>query len=212
MSGGLGRRWLAAASLLLLGAAPAASPGVVRVRLETAAGPIVLALDARRAPKTVANFMAYVDDGRFEGTNFFRSARAKTRPGGFVEGGIQTDPRRMLPPVPLEPTSRTGLAHVDGAISMARFDRPDSATGNFSILVGAYRGMDARAGSPGYAVFGRVQSGMDVVKRILAAPTGGGSGPTRGQMLARPVRITRAVRLDGVARPTGLPQAWKLGL
>lgn len=197
--------------LLLLGAAPATT-GVVRVRLETAGGPIVLALDAKRAPKTVANFMMYVDDGRFEGTGFFRAARAKTRPGGFVEGGIGTDPRRVLPPVPLEPTSVTGLHHVDGAVSMARFERPDSATGNFSILVGPYLGMDARAGSPGYAVFGRVQSGMDVVKRILAQPTGGGSGPTAGQMLMNRVTITRAVRLDGVARPTGRPKPWDLGL
>lgn len=197
--------------LLLLGAAPA-SPGVVRVRLETAAGPIVLALDGRRAPRTVANFMMYVDDGRFEGTSFFRAARARTRPGGFVEGGIGTDPRRVLPPVPLETTAATGLRHLDGAVSMARFDRPDSATGNFSLLVGANPGMDAKGGRGGYAVFGRVQSGMDVVKRILAQPTGGGSGPTAGQMLLRPVVINKAVRLDGVARPTGRPKPWTLGI
>ena len=197
--------------LLLLGAAPA-PPATVRVRLDTAAGPVVLALDARHAPRTVANFMLYVDDGRLDSTSFFRAARAKGRPGGFVEGGIGTDPRRVLPPVPLEPTGMTGLRHVDGAVSMARFDRPDSATGNFSITVGANPGMDAHGKDPGYAVFGRVVSGMDVVKRVLAAPTAGGSGAMAGQMLVRRVAIARAVRLDGVPRPTGRPKPWALGL
>ena len=198
--------------LLLLAAGPAAPPGTVRVRLVTAAGAITLALDARHAPKTAANFLLYVDDGRFEGVTFFRAARAKGRPAGFIEGGIGTDPRRVLPPVPLEPTSRTGLRHTDGAVSMARFDPPNSATGNFSIMVGANPGMDARAGKLGYAVFGRVIAGMDVVKRILVMPAAGGSGAMKGQMLARPVRILKAERLDGVARPTGRPKPWTLGL
>lgn len=201
--------------LLLLAAAPAPSPApnIVRVRLDTAAGPITLALDARRAPKTTANFLVYVDDGRFEGTRFFRAARRKDRPGGFVEGGIGTDPRRVLPGVALEPTSRTGLKHIDGAISMARYEREDSATGNFSIMIGANPSLDARPGLPGYAVFGRVIGGMDVVKRILAQPTSpGGAGAMNGQMLAPPVIIRRAVRLNGVARPSGGPRAWELGL
>lgn len=197
--------------LLLLAAAPA-PPGTVRVRLDTAAGPIVLALDGARAPLTTANFLRYIDDGRFEGTRFFRAARARGRIGGFVEGGIGSDPRRLLPPVPLEPTSRTGLRHTDGAVSMARFDRPDSATGNFSLMVGANPGLDARPGHPGYAVFGRVVGGMDVVKRILAQPAAGGTGAAKGQMLVRPIAIVRAVRLDGVARPTGRPKPWTLGL
>ncbi|HEU0043330.1 peptidylprolyl isomerase [Sphingomonas sp.] len=196
--------------LLLLGAAP---PNIVRVRLDTAAGPITVALDARRAPKTAANFLRYVDDGRFDGVAFVRAARRKAGPGGFIQGGIGMEARRVLPPVPLEPTSRTGLRHIDGAISMARFERENSATGNFSISVGANPGMDARPGAPGYAVFGRVVAGMDVVKRILAQPTGpGGSGAMKGQMLVRPVTIRRAVRLDGVARPTGRPKPWTLGI
>lgn len=196
--------------LLLIGANPAAEPATVRVRLDTDAGPITLALDARRAPRTVANFMLYVDDGRFEGTQFFRAARAKARPGGFIEGGIGTDARRLLTPVVLEPTSRTGLRHVDGAVSMARYDRPDSATGNFSLFVGPNHALDAKPGRPGYAVFGRIVGGMDVVRRILAQPTAGGSGAMAGQQLVRPIIIRRAVRLDGVARPTGRMQTWKL--
>ncbi|WP_419807469.1 peptidylprolyl isomerase [Sphingomonas sp.] len=210
-------RYFLTLAFFLLGAAPPApgpvSPNTVRVRLDTAAGPITLALDVAHAPRTVANFMMYVDDGRLEGTRFFRAARAKGRGvGGFIEGGIGTDPRRVLPPVPLEPTSRTGLRHVDGAISMARFDRPDSATANFSLLVGASPSMNARLGSPGYAVFGRVVGGMDVVRRILAMPAAGGTGAAKGQMLVRPVAIVRAVRLDGVAHPTGRPKPWTLGL
>ena len=197
---------------LLLAAGPAPSGGIVRVRLDTSAGPITLALDARHAPKTVANFLMYVDDGRFDGTSFYRAARAKQRPGGFVEGGIGTDPRRVLPPLPLEPTSRTGLHHLDGTVSMARFAPPDSATGNFSILVGPSPGLDARGGNPGFAAFGRVVAGLDVVKHILAQPAAGGSGVMRGQMLVRPVTIVHAVRLDGAARPTGRPKPWTLGL
>ena len=193
---------------LLFAAAPV-PPGTVRVRLDTAAGAITLALDARHAPKTVANFLLYVDDGRLDGTRFFRAAKAKgAGSGGFIEGGTGQDARRTLPPVALEPTSRTGLHHGDGAISMARFDPPDSATGNFSILVGASPAMDARPGQPGYAVFGRVIGGMDVVRRILAQPSAGGVGAMKGQMLVRPVTIVHAVRLDGVAHPSGRPKAW----
>lgn len=197
--------------IFLLAAAPA-PPATVRVRLDTQAGPITLALDAAHAPRTTANFLLYVDDGRLDGTTFFRTARAKGRAGGFVEGGIGTDPRRVLPPVPLEPTSRTGLRHVDGAVSMARFDPPNSATANFSITVGANPGMDAHGREPGYAVFARVIGGMAVVKRILAQPAAGGSGAMKGQMLVRPVRIIRAVRLDGQPHPTGRPKPWTLGL
>ena len=198
--------------LLLFAAAPSPPPGLVRVRLDTAAGPILLALDAARAPLTTANFLRYVDDGRFEGTRFFRAAKARGRVGGFIEGGIGSDPRRLLPPVPLEPTSRTGLRHTDGAVSMARFDRTDSATGNFSLMVGTSPSLDARPGQLGYAVFGRVIGGMDVVKRILAQPAAGGTGAAKGQMLVRPIAIVRAVRLDGVPRPTGRPKPWTLGL
>lgn len=196
-------------ALVLLAAAPA--PGIVRVRLDTQAGPITLAIETRHAPLTAANFLAYVDDGRLDGTSFYRAARANGRPGGFIEGGIGSDPRRRLPPVPLEPTSRTGLHHDDGAISMARF-APDSATANFSLLVGANRSLDARGAEPGFAVFGRVVDGMAAVRRILAMPAAGGSGVMKGQMLVRPVTIVRAVRLDGTPHPTGRPKPWLIQL
>lgn len=202
------RRLLTAAfAALLLGAAPA--PGVVRVRLETSAGPITLALDARRAPVTTANFLRYIDDGRFVGTAFYRAARSKRRPGdGFVQGGIQTDIHRALPPIALETTAKTGIRHLDATVSMARGQFDASATGNFVLTVGPAPWMDARAGQTGYAAFGRVLGGMDAVRRILAQPTGGGTGAMRGQMLARPVRIVRAMRLDGTPRPSGRPKVW----
>jgi peptidyl-prolyl cis-trans isomerase A (cyclophilin A) len=195
------------AVLFLLSAAPPA-PGVVRVKLNTSAGAITLALDARRAPKTVANFLAYVDDGRLDGTTFYRASRRKGSPGGFVQGGIGSDARRMLPPVPIEPTNVTGLKHLDGTISMAHHADPNSGTGNFSIMVGPNPGLDARGASKGFAAFGRVIGGMDVVKRMLAMPTGGGRGDMKGQMFLAPVKILGVQRLDGEAKPTGGPKPW----
>ncbi len=187
------------------------APGLVRVRIVTSEGPIVLALDARHAPKTAANFLAYVDDGRFDGTDFYRATRRKSAPKfGFVQAGIRTDARRILPPFPLETTAMTGIRHLDATISMARGMTPDSAGGNFFITVGPTPAMDARPGYAGYAAFGHVVAGMDVVKRILAKPTGGGMDAFKDQMILKPVTLVTARRLDGTAKPTGLPRAWLL--
>ena len=188
------------------------APGNVRVRLVTSAGTIVLALDARRAPKTVANFLAYVDDGRLDGTDFYRAARRKADPRlGFIQGGIGTDARRMLPPLALEPTDKTGIKHLDGTISMAHGANENLANANFSIMVGANPSLDAGPGKRGFAAFGRVVSGMDVVRRILALPSGGGRDAMKGQMILSPIKILRAERLDGVARPTGRVKPWLIG-
>lgn len=186
-------------------------PGHVRVRIETSMGNIVVALDPKRAPKTVDNFMKYVDDGRLENTKFYRASRSKSEPTrrGFIQGGIDTDFRRtLLPLVPLEPTSKTGLHHVDGTISMARNAHPDTASGNFSIFVGPAPFMDAAPGRPGYAAFGHVVSGMDVVKKIMALPTCCGKGPMFGQMIKQDVQIVRVVRLDGKPAPTTVVRPW----
>ncbi|MFW2850573.1 peptidylprolyl isomerase [Sphingomonas sp. TX0543] len=199
--------------LALLLSAPAAAqradratPGFVRVRLETALGNIVLALNAKRAPISTANFMRYVDDGRFDGISFYRVARNRKAPQfGFVQSGIRTDARRFLDTIAHEPTSTTGIRHLDMTISMARRGEPGSANGNWFITVGAMPSMDAGAAQPGYAAFGRVVGGQEVVRHILAQPTGGGMG---GTMLMKPVYVRRAVRLDGVARPTGRPRPW----
>ncbi len=198
---------------LLTAAAPANQnvprPGYVRVQINTSEGPIVVALDARHAPATTRNFLAYVDDGRFDGTVFYRAARDKRNPKeGFVPGGIRTDARRILPPFPLETTAKTGIKHLDGTISMARGQSPNSAGGNFFITVGPTPGMDARPGYDGYAAFGRVVAGMDTVKKILAKPSGGGLDAMKGQMILKPVAIRSAKRLDGTPKPTGEPKMW----
>ena len=181
-------------------------PDTVKVRLETEAGNIVLQLDGRHAPITTANFLAYVDQHRFDGITFYRASRTPRTPGrGFIQGGIRRAAMLALPPIAHEPTSRTGLHHVDGTISMARLE-PGSAMGDWVILSGAEPSMDAGHRRPssgnndteGYAAFGHVVEGMDVVRRILAAPTveNAGAGAMRGQMLVQPVRIVRAVRAD----------------
>ena len=184
-------------------AAPSAPIGdPVRVRLETDAGPITLELDHRHAPITTENFIAYVDQHRFDNIVFYRSSHVPHDPQhGFIQGGIRHNFRLLLPPIPLEPTSRTGLLHRDGTISMAR-TTPDSAMGDFVICIGANPGMDAGPHAPGdhlgYATFGRVVDGMDVVRRIHAMATDprAGSGSMRGEMLSPPVRILNARRVD----------------
>jgi len=171
----------------------------VRVRLETEFGPIVVELDGRHAPITTANFLAYVDRQRFDGITFYRAARTRGAEGrGFIQGGIRRDYQRTLGPIAHEPTSATGLRHVDGAISMARAEGGAGAMGEFFITVGAMPSMDADADDEGFAAFGRVVEGMDVVRRILAAETvpNAGRGAMRGQMITTPVRIVSARRAE----------------
>lgn len=195
---------LAAAPALSQTAAPPAAVApksdLIRVALETGLGRIVLELDQGRAPITTANFLAYVDQGKFDGIVFYRASRTPGASGqGFIQGGIRRDFTRTLLPIEHEPTSRTGLSHVDGTISMAR-TTPGSATGDFFITAGAEPSMDAGTGRPadnlGYAAFGRVVEGREVVRRILAAPTAAnaGAGAMRGQMIERPIRIISARR------------------
>lgn len=169
------------------------APAAVRVILETSAGTILVETDPR-APITAANFLRYVDEGRFDGTDFYRGMELGGGTG-VVQGGTSNAPDRILPPIAHEPTSQTGLRHVDGALSMARFD-PGTADGDFFIIVGSLPGYDARATDPGFAVFGRVVEGMDVVRAILAAPKSPteGEGFMRGQMLDPRVRILSARR------------------
>lgn len=172
----------------------------VQVTLLTSEGPIVLELEKQRAPFTTANFLRYVDQKRLDGVAFYRAT--KVAPGfGLIQGGARNDPKRILKPIAHEPTTITGLSHVDGAISMAR-GAPGSANGDFFIAIGSMPSLDAhpdQAGDNlGFAVFGRVVEGMDVVRRILDAPTSPteGEGAMKGQMLAAPVRITAARRTD----------------
>ncbi|HMC93003.1 MAG TPA: peptidylprolyl isomerase [Allosphingosinicella sp.] len=201
------RRLLAAFLLLLampVAAQPAPAPAqpAVRVLLHTSAGDIVVALETQKAPVTAGNFLHYVDTHRLDGTEFYRAM--KTGPeAGLVQGGVR-DPRKLFPPIAHEPTSQTGLSHVDGALSVPRFAL-GSARGDFTIMVGDQKYLDAGPGSAGdgqgYAVFGRVVEGMDVVRRILAAPTSAteGEGVMKGQMLMPRVAILSARRLPSAA-------------
>src|SRR5687768_9732165 len=126
---------------------PAAARPVVRVRLETALGPIEIEVDGVRAPVTAANFLRYVDRGDYDGGRFHRTVRAGNQPGKTVlidvvqAGRDPASPRPELPAIALERTGVTGLRHVDGAVSMAR-DGPDTATSDFFICVGDQPALD----------------------------------------------------------------------
>ena len=172
---------------------------LVNVRIETTEGPIVVALEQARAPITTANFLRYVDEKRFDGISFYRAVNVA--PGfGLIQGGIRGDARKLLPPIKHEPTTVTGLSHIDGAISMAR-NAPGTADASFFITVGAIPSMDAdpkqSGDNLGFAVFGHVTEGMDIVRHILQEPTSPteGEGVMKGQMLVQPVRILSARRI-----------------
>lgn len=174
----------------------AAAPPV-RVRIDTSYGPIVIELEMKRAPITCANFLRYVDAKKFDGTDFYRAARGERNPKeGLVQGGVNHDGTRSFFPIKLEPTSKTGLRHVNGTVSMARND-PNTAMGDFFIVLGDGSYLDASPGYPGYAAFGHVLSGMAVASRILAEPTfpGGWSADTVGQSIRKPVKIVDVKRV-----------------
>jgi peptidyl-prolyl cis-trans isomerase A (cyclophilin A) len=201
--------WLLASASLWLGVALAQdaavppdaatpAPTTVKVVLKTALGDIVLAVETQRAPITAANFLRYVDQKRFDGSEFYRSVPVgEDGQYGLIQGGLRGNPKRVLKPIAHEPTSVTGLSHVNGAISMARAD-PGTATADFFVVIGDLVSLDAQpnGGDPGYAVFGRVIDGMDVVHLIFDQPrsTTEGQGVMKGQMLAAPVKILSARR------------------
>ena len=177
--------------------APAVAPPV-RVVLETDKGTIEVEVDPVRAPVTAANFLKYVDSGGYDGGYFHRTVRPDTEirtdyPIQVVQASRATG-KPGFPAIPLERTSVTGLKHLDGALSMAR-GGADTATSDFFICIGAQPELDfggkRNADGQGFAVFGRVVSGMDVVKQIQAAPAEGGANP---QVLAPRIGIKSAVR------------------
>lgn len=179
--------------------APAPRAATVRVILETSEGAIILELEKERAPATTANFLRYVDGKRLDGTTFYRAMKAGDV--GLIQGGARGEHKRVLPGIAHEPTSLTGIKHLDGTISMARY-APGTATGDFFITIGAMPSLDedraAQGDNAGFAAFGRVVEGMDVVRRILDAsisPTEG-EGVMKGQMLASPVKIASARRVE----------------
>ena len=200
---------LALLSSPLAAQAPAAEakPETALVVLETTSGDITISLEVDQAPISAANFLRYVDEDRFDGTVFYRAMHLDwgEPPNGLLQGGTQNDPERILDGIAHEPTNQTGLSHTDGALSMARLE-PGTATGDFSIMIKDQTGLDAQPGSDdpdlaaGYAVFGYVVDGMDVVRAIHAMPRDPdkGEGWMKGQMLAQPVRIINARRVEPV--------------
>jgi peptidyl-prolyl cis-trans isomerase A (cyclophilin A) len=181
---------------------PAASGDLVPVAIDTSLGRIVAALDRGRAPVTTANFLPYVDLHRFDGEAFYRAmhvADANGADGGLIQGGITTDARKLLPPIAHEPTSQTGLRNVAGAISMASAG-PGTARADFFILLSDMPGLDANGpggDANGFAAFGRVVEGMDVVRKIWSSPVSAtkGEGAMKGEMLDPVVRIIKVERV-----------------
>jgi peptidyl-prolyl cis-trans isomerase A (cyclophilin A) len=202
--------WVLMFSALWCGAAvaqeiagSAVTPASVTVTMHTSVGDIVLALAKDRAPMTVSNFLRYVDQKRLDGCTFYRAAKLDDEGKfGLIQGGLRGNPKRVLKPIAHEPTTVTGLSHVDGAISMARAD-PGTADADFFIVIGDTVSYDAQpGGDPGYAVFGRVVEGMDVVRTILEQPRSQeGKGVMKGQMIANPVKIITVRRSGSSSKP-----------
>jgi len=178
-------------------AAQAPSPTVLIV-ISSAEGEITAEIYLDQAPITAGNFLAYVDEGVFDGGSFFRAVRRDNQPDDSVrieviQGGPDRSQARgrMRDPIPLERTSDTGLSHVDGALSMARAG-PDTGRAQFFISIGDQPALDfggaRNSDGQGFAVFGRVIDGMDVVRRIQM-------GAVDGQRLVEPVRIEEMRRV-----------------
>jgi peptidyl-prolyl cis-trans isomerase A (cyclophilin A) len=181
---------------------PPAPPANPRVAFETSAGRFVVEVEAARAPVTAKNFLRYVDAKRLDGITFYRTVKVADR-FGFVQLGVQNAPAKMFPPIRHEPTSQTGVTHVDGAISMPRL-APGTARGEFTISVGAQPSFDADPSKPGdnlgYAAFGRVVEGMDVIVKILDAPTSPTKtlqGSFKGEIPLAAVKVLSVRRVTG---------------
>jgi len=187
-------------ALVLAGSAPpdalAQEPGSPRVLVRTGLGDIVVELYPERAPETVANFLRYVDGGHFDGGQFHRTVTPSNQPTDsvrieVVQASVAAARQgEGFPAIALERTSQTALSHRDGTLSMAR-GGPDSATSSFFICIGDQPSLDfgglRNPDGQGFAAFGRVIEGMDVVRAIQGAPA-------EAQSLAPPIRI------DSVAR------------
>jgi peptidyl-prolyl cis-trans isomerase A (cyclophilin A) len=190
------RRLMAGAGALVAGPAwaqaPASNPRVV---ITTDHGAFTTEIFSDKAPITAGNFLRYVDTKRYDGAQFYRALRNSwDSTTGLIEGGLPNHPERLLPPVAHEPTTQTGLKNLDGTLSLARF-APGTGRADFSICVGDAPSLDADPSLPGdnlgFAAFGRVVGGMDVVHAILALPTNGAAlNPVmQGQILSPPVVI-----------------------
>ncbi len=192
---GIGRRTVLTGAGVLLASPALGQAANPKVRITTDHGVITAEIFQDKAPITAGNFLRYVDTKRYDDSQFYRAVRAPGAPElGLIEAGVSMFPTRLLPPIKHEPTSQTGLHHVDGTLSLARF-APGTGQSDFSIVVGDASYLDADPSQPGdnlgFAAFGHVSEGMDVVKAILALPTNGAArnASMQGQILSPPVKI-----------------------
>jgi cyclophilin family peptidyl-prolyl cis-trans isomerase len=163
----------------------------VRVILETSQGNITLELDAAKAPKSAENFVQYVKSGHYDGTVFHRVI-----PGFMAQGGgFDAEFKQKSTRAPIANESANGLKNGRGTVAMARTSDPDSATAQFFVNLVDNGFLNRSPGNDGYAVFGKVVEGMDVVDKIAAIPTGGG-GPFRSDVPKTPVTIVKARVLE----------------
>ena len=185
---------------LIVATGLAAQPALITVVIETSAGVIEVAIDPVHAPITAANFLRYVDARMYDGGRFHRAVRRDNQARQdvlieVIQGGrdpAKAKAERGFGPIPLERTSVTTLTHVDGAISVARGATADSGGSDFFLCVGPQPALDfggARAADgQGFAAFGRVTAGMDVVRRIQAGRT------NEREQLLEPITIVRVYR------------------
>jgi peptidyl-prolyl cis-trans isomerase A (cyclophilin A)/peptidyl-prolyl cis-trans isomerase B (cyclophilin B) len=188
------RQLATAAALAIATAALPAQAANPEVELDTSAGVIKLELFPQAAPKTVENFLAYVKDGHYSGTQFHRVIAGFMIQGGGYDANFWQKPTR--PPIAIESqeSKKAGLSNVRGTIAMARTGDPNSATAQFFINVADNSRLDFHSATPqgwGYTVFGKVIAGMDVVERIAHAKTGP-AGPFRSDVPVDRVLITSA--------------------
>ena len=176
-----------------------------RVRVHTELGDIVVEVDAAKAPITAANFLRYVDGGHYDGGTWHRTVKMDNQPESaikieVIQAGVNPDKAKSgFPAIALERTNVTGLLHKDGVISMAR-GAPDSATSGWFICINDQPSLDfggqRNPDGQGFAAFGRVVSGMDVVRKIQAAPSSADRKTnTEAQRLTPPIKIVRVTRI-----------------
>ena len=190
--------WLPAGILLCaaLSSAQGTAAQLPRVVIQTGLGSMEVEVDTVRAPMTAGNFLSYVDHGAYRGGRFHRTVRADNQPESQVEievvqGGLDPSRSKDYSPIPLERTKDTGLSHNDGTISMAR-GGPDTATSDFFICIGRQPELDfggkRKPDGQGFAAFGRVIRGMDVVRLIQTARA-------QNQRLTPPIEIIDIARV-----------------
>lgn len=182
-----GTRWLLACALWLAGFAALPAHAAQAVKVTTSMGEFVIELNAERSPLTVANFLRYVNEGFYSGTVFHRVV------GNFViQGGGHAAADYKLKPVhdPVFNESGNGLQNKRGTVGLARAAGPHSGNSQFYVNIGDNQDLDPLPARWGYAVFGRVISGMDVVDRIGVVPTGS-VGPLKSEAPLKPVIIQK---------------------